>query len=160
MYQPNSKKAAILCIVEILKKYTDSEHTMTQKQIQDKLETEYGLKLDRKAVKRNLTDLADMGFDVGYSERIRKTKSGEEETVLSDWYIIRTFDDSELRLLIDSILFSKYIPYSQCRELIEKLENQSNRYFSAKVRHVRNLPGMCLRMERRRTCTGKRRADR
>lgn len=140
MYQPNSKKAAILCIVEILKKYTDSEHTMTQKQIQDKLETEYGLKLDRKAVKRNLTDLADMGFDVGYSERIRKTKSGEEETVLSDWYIIRTFDDSELRLLIDSILFSKYIPYSQCRELIEKLENQSNRYFSAKVRHVRNLP--------------------
>ncbi|MDY6016774.1 MAG: WYL domain-containing protein [Oscillospiraceae bacterium] len=140
MYQPNSKKAAILCIVEILKKYTDSEHTMTQKQIQDKLETEYGLKLDRKAVKRNLTDLADMGFDVGYSERIRKTKSGEEETVLSDWYIIRTFDDSELRLLIDSILFSKYIPYSQCRELIEKLEKQSNRYFSAKVRHVRNLP--------------------
>lgn len=140
MYQPNSKKTAILCIVEILKKYTDSEHTMTQKQIQDKLETEYGLKLDRKAVKRNLTDLVDMGFDVGYSERIRKTKSGEEETVLTDWYIIRTFDDSELRLLIDSILFSKYIPYSQCRELIEKLENQSNMFFSAKVRHVRNLP--------------------
>ncbi|MGN0572382.1 MAG: helix-turn-helix transcriptional regulator, partial [Acutalibacteraceae bacterium] len=119
----------------------------------EKLETEYGLKLDRKAVKRNLTDLVDMGFDIGYSERIRKVKSDDdekeneyekenedEETVLSDWYIIRTFDDSELRLLIDSILFSKYIPYSQCRELIEKLEKQSNKYFSAKVRHVRNLP--------------------
>ncbi len=140
MYQAKSKKTAILCIVEILNKYTDVEHTMTQKQIQEKLETEYGLKLDRKAVKRNLTDLVDMGFDVGYSERIRKTKSGEDEIVLSDWYIMRTFDDSELRLLIDSILFSKYIPYSQCRELIEKLEKQSNKYFSAKVRHVRNLP--------------------
>ena len=87
MYQANSKKTAILCIIDILKKYTDSEHTLTQKQIQDMLESEYGLKLDRKAVKRNLTDLIDMGFDVGYSERTRKTKSGEDETVYSDWYI-------------------------------------------------------------------------
>ena len=140
MYQANSKKTAILCIIDILKKHTDSEHTLTQKQIQDILESKYGLKLDRKAVKRNLTDLVDMGFDVGYSERIRKTKSGEDETVFSAWYITRAFDDSELRLLIDSILFSKYIPYSQCKELIEKLEKQSNKYFSAKVRHVRNLP--------------------
>ena len=45
------------------------------------LEPEYELKLDRKAVKRNLTDLIDMGFDVGYSERTRKTKSGEDESV-------------------------------------------------------------------------------
>ena len=53
MYQANSKKTAILCIIDILKKHTDSEHTLTQKQIQDMLESEYGLKLDRKAVKRN-----------------------------------------------------------------------------------------------------------
>lgn len=140
MYQANTKKTAILCIIDILKKYTDSEHTLTQKGIQDKLESEYGIKLDRKAVKRNLTDLIDMGFDVGYSERIRKNKSGEDEVVYSDWYITRAFDDSELRLLIDSILFSKYIPYSQCKDLIQKLEKQSNIYFSSKMRHVRNLP--------------------
>lgn len=140
MYQTSSKKAAILCIIEILKKHTDSEHTLTQKQIQNLLENEYGIILDRKAVKRNLTDLVDMGFDIGYSEHIRKTKNGESETTCSDWYIIRAFDDSELRLLIDSILFSKYIPHSQCKELIRKLEKQSNKYFSAKVRHVCNLP--------------------
>ena len=88
MYQANSKKTAILCIIDILKKHTDSEHTLTQKQIQDMLESEYGLKLDRKAVKRNLTDLIDMGFDVGYSERTRKTKSGEDETVLIPLFLL------------------------------------------------------------------------
>ena len=53
MCSANSKKTAILCIIYILKKHTDSEHTLTQKQIHDMHESEYGLKLDRKAVKRN-----------------------------------------------------------------------------------------------------------
>lgn len=140
MYDAQPKKMAIFYILEILKKYTDSEHTLTQKQIQDKLKSEYCMVLDRKAVKRNLTDLIDLGFDVEYSERTRKKKKGEEEIVPTDWYINREFTDAELRLLIDSVLFSKYIPYSQCKELIKKLEAQSNNYFSAKVRHIRNLP--------------------
>ena len=55
-------------------------------------------------------------------------------------YLERDFSDAELRLLIDSLLFSKHIPYSQCKELIEKIEGLSNRYFKSKVRHVRNLP--------------------
>ncbi|MEG2634602.1 MAG: WYL domain-containing protein, partial [Oscillospiraceae bacterium] len=32
------------------------------------------------------------------------------------------------------------IPYSQCKELIEKLEGLSNRYFKSKVKHICNLP--------------------
>lgn len=54
--------------------------------------------------------------------------------------IWRDFTDAELRLLIDSLLFSKHIPYSQCKELIEKLEGLSNKYFKAKVKHIRTLP--------------------
>ena len=42
--------------------------------------------------------------------------------------------------MIDGLLFSKHIPYSQCRELIEKIEGLSNQYFRSKVRHIRNLP--------------------
>ncbi len=42
--------------------------------------------------------------------------------------------------MIDSLLFSKHIPYSQCKALIEKLEGLSNQYFSSKVKHIRNLP--------------------
>lgn len=140
MYQPQSKKTANLCILEILQRYTDSNHTLTQKQIQEKLKTDYGMVLDRKAVKRNLTDLVDFGFEIEYSEWVRTAKDGEQEVVLTDWHINRDFTEAELRLLIDSVLFSKYIPYSQCKELIEKLESQSSKYFSSRVRHISNLP--------------------
>lgn len=140
MYDAQPKKMAIFYILKILKKYTDGDHTLTQKQILDRLKKDYDMTLDRKAVKRNLTDLIDLDYDISYSEKTRITKDGEDETVLTDWYLNRDFTDAELRLLIDSVLFSKYIPCNQCKKLIEKLEAQSNDYFSAKVRHICNLP--------------------
>lgn len=42
-------------------------------------------------------------------------------------------------LIIDSLLFSKNIPCSQCNKLVEKLEALSNIYFKANVKHIRNL---------------------
>ena len=67
-------------------------------------------------------------------------KCREEEIVYKDWYLERDFSDAELRLLIDSLLFSRHIPYSQCKTLIEKLENLSNRYFKSRVKHIQTLP--------------------
>ena len=60
--------------------------------------------------------------------------------MLSDWYLNRTFTDNELRLLIDGLLFSKHVPYSQCKELVEKLEGLSNINFRSRVKHIRTLP--------------------
>lgn len=45
-YMVDGKKMMNICILEILRKYTDSEHTMDQKDIIKKLETEYGMKVD------------------------------------------------------------------------------------------------------------------
>ena len=42
--------------------------------------------------------------------------------------------------MIDSLLFSKHIPYSQCKELVGKLEGLSNRYFKSRVRFISTLP--------------------
>ena len=81
----------------------------------------YSQKVDRKAIKRNLMNLIDSGYDIEYSETVRRNKNGEEETIYSDWYLNREFIDAELRLLIDSLIFSKHIPYNQCKALIEKL---------------------------------------
>lgn len=64
----------------------------------------------------------------------------EESYIQHDFYIDRDFTDAELRLLIDSLLFSKHIPYSQCKELVEKLEGLSNRYFKSRVRFISALP--------------------
>ena len=48
------KKLIIMNILDILKKYTDEDHRLSQKEIAEILETEYEMKVDRKAVKRNL----------------------------------------------------------------------------------------------------------
>lgn len=140
MYTKQPKKLLIMNILDILRRYSDSDHRLSQKDIIDILQTEYGMVADRKAIKRNLMNLIDLGYNLEYSESVRRNKNGEEEVIYTDWYLERDFSDAELRLLIDSLLFSKHIPYSQCKELIEKIEGLSNRYFKSKVRHVCNLP--------------------
>lgn len=138
------KKLLIVNILEILKRYTDESHRLSQREIETLLKTEYGMKAGRKAVKRNLMDLLEFGCEIEYTEttrRVKNVKTGEweENTILTDFYLVHDFTDGELRLLIDGLLFSKHIPYSQCRQLVKKLEGLSNRYFRARVGHIRTL---------------------
>ena len=149
MYTIPPKKILIINILDILKRYTDENHRLSQKDIVDILKTEYSMTVDRKAVKRNLINLMDFGYEIEYSESVRMTpnsKTGElEETyVLSDFYLVRDFTDSELRLLMDSLLFSKHLPYHQCRELIGKLEGLSNQYFKSRTNYIRTIPDLSL----------------
>lgn len=139
------KKLLIINILDILKRYTDENHRLSQKEISEILKKEYGMTADRKAIRRNLINLMECGYNIEYSETIRmvpnsKTGELEESYIWSDFYLERDFTDGELRLLIDSLLFSQHIPYSQCKELVEKLENLSNVYFRSLVRHISKMP--------------------
>lgn len=145
MYTKQPKKLMIINILDILRRYTDKDHRLSQKEISEILEQEYHMKADRKAVKRNLMNLIDFGYEIEYRETIRmmpnaQTGKLEESYILSDFYLCREFDDSELRLLIDSLLFSRHIPYSQCKTLVEKLERLSSIYFHSRVKHIATLP--------------------
>jgi len=142
MKNPRQKKLSF-AILDILRQYTDPEHTLNQNDIVEILERDYDIKADRKSVKRNLTSLWEMGFPIDFQEtrRMYPNKDGEmeESFIQHDFYIEREFTDAELRLLIDSLLFSKHIPYSQCKELVEKLEGLSNRYFKSRVRFISTM---------------------
>lgn len=140
MYTKQPKKMLIMNILDILRRHSDEKHRLSQKEISKILENEYDMTSDRKAIKRNLMNLMDFGYSIGFKETVRKNKDGEDESIYSDWYLEREFSDAELRLLIDSLLFSKHIPHSQCKKLINKISGLSNQYFKAKVRHVHNLP--------------------
>jgi len=140
MFTGQQKKISIIAILKILYEHSDADHRLSAKEIIDYLWSDYNIKLDRKAVKRNLMDLIDFGYDIEYKETPKKNQKGEEEIIYSDWYINHTFDNSELRLLIDSLLFSKHMPYSQCKELIGKLIGLSSVYFKDNVKHISNLP--------------------
>ncbi len=137
------KKLLIMNILDILRRYTDAEHRLSQKDIVEILKTEYDMVADRKSIKRNIQSLIEFGYDINFSEALRMipNKDGEleESYILSDFYLEREFSDSELRLLIDGLLFSKHIPYSQCKELVGKLEGLSNQYFKSRVRYIKTF---------------------
>ncbi len=132
------KKMITINILNILKRYSDYEHRLTQQDIARYLKEDYAMEVDRKTVKRNLMNLLDFGVE--YTEISRKDENGEDSSIYTDWYIEPEFTDSELRLLIDGLLFSKNIPHTQCKQLIEKLVGLSNIYFNKKVTHICNLP--------------------
>ena len=99
-------------ILDILRKHTDEEHRLSQQQIQNLMESEYGMKVDRKTVRRNLSKLIEFGFPIKYrgsdyeNDAIIRNRIDRKETILTDWYYVHEFMNGELRLLIDSVLLT------------------------------------------------------
>lgn len=117
------KKLALLRILQILERNTDCDHPLTQEEILNLLEADYGIEIERKAVGRNISLLKEAGID------IESERNGS-------YLASRTFDDTEIQLLIDSVLASKHIAVKQSKDLIERLCSLSNKYFP---RHVKNI---------------------
>ena len=141
MPMESGKKIIILYILQILRRYTDADHTMTQQQIAEKLRDEYGLEVNRATVKRNIADLIDAGYDIQYTEVVRthtdrKTGEKEENTVYTNLYFEHEFTEPELHMLIDGLLFSRSVPYKQRKQLIDKLGKLSSAYFNQRMNHV------------------------
>lgn len=141
MSEKQPKKKTMFVMNDILNRYTDVNHTLSQKEIQDIMGNEYELPVERKSVKRNLMNLIECNENIYYTETPRetydkKTKKMKDTSLLTDFYVERDFSDSELRLLIDSIVFSDHIPQNDKKSLIEKLEGLSNVYFKSRMGHV------------------------
>ena len=97
MYTKQSKKLLIMNILDVLKHHSDVNHHLSQKKIIDLLKREYNMEADRKSIKRNLMNLIEFGYDLEYTEIVRRNKNGEEEVIYTDWYLNRDFSDAELR---------------------------------------------------------------
>lgn len=117
------KKLALIRILRILEQYTDCDHPLKHDEIVKKLESEYGIVIERKAIGRNLSLLKEAGYE------IETTKKGS-------YLASHLFEDSELRLLCDGVLASRHITAKHSKELIEKLATLSNKYFKAHIKNV------------------------
>lgn len=158
MYEMQPKKFLLLNILMILHHYTDEEHRLSQKNIIDILQNEYEMKVDRKSVMRNLIDLGmyleGTGYELIYDVSVRKVpvkKDGsdeyiidsatgervyEEQEKMSDFYLKRPFEDSELRLLVDAIMFSMNISDNHRKDLADKLCLLSSKRFKSRVKYM------------------------
>ena len=117
------KKLALIRIWQILKEYSDYDHPLTQDDIARHLENDYGIVIERKAISRNISLLKEAGIEIE-SRRAGSYLEG------------RDFEDSELKLLIDSVLCSKHITAKHSADLIDRLCGLSNKYFRS---HVKNI---------------------
>ena len=129
MYATANKKMLNMLILDILEEYSDADHRLTQQEIIRLLKANYDMECDRRSVKNNILYLNELLGDV---------------IDMEDGYYLaeREFEDAELRMLIDSVLFSKNLTQKQAKDLIEKLRAKGNKYFPAKVTHISNLPEM------------------
>ena len=126
LYGRQDKKALNMLILEILEQYTDRDHPLTQQEIVDLLEKNYGVPCTRQTVKNNLMLLGEMGYEISMEGGI--------------YLMSRQFENAELRMLIDSVLFSRTLSGEEAERLIKKLTAFGNKYFHAKVKHVCHLP--------------------
>jgi predicted DNA-binding transcriptional regulator YafY len=132
-------KLNCLYILDVLKKHSDANHTLSASKINDLIYKERGIRVNRETVKENLMSLVDFGYDIEYTEKERTNSKGEPESVYTDWYINSKFDDSEIRYLIDGLLFSKQLTDKQSRDLIDKLAALTSEHFKTHVNHIKVL---------------------
>lgn len=117
------KKLALIRIWQILKEYSDCDHTLTQDDIAQHLVSEYGIVIERKAISRNISLLKEAGIEI-------------ESRRAGSYLAERAFEDSELKLLIDGVLCSKHITAKHSKDLIDRLCGLSNKFFRSHVKNV------------------------
>ena len=117
------KKLALIRIWQILKDHCDYDHPMTQEDISNHLENDYGIVIERKAISRNISLLKEAGIEI----ESRRTGSYLES---------RDFEDAEIHMLIDGVLSSKHITAKHSKDLIDRLCGLSNKYFKSSVKHI------------------------
>ena len=122
-----SKRLALLRILQILEKYSDYNHPLTQEDIARYLSKDYGIEIERKAISRNISFLKEAGFEIEFTN-----KAGS-------YLACREFEDSELRLLIDGIRFSKNIKKSYSDEIVDKLLKMGTPSFRESMLPVKYL---------------------
>ncbi len=130
MYDSSNKKMLIMMILEILKKYSDDQHKMTQPDIIHYLDTDYGVTCDRRSVKRNILDLIELGYDIN---------------IEGGYYLQgREFSDEEVCLLYDSLLQNMHLTKSQLKSLMKKISAYPNTYFGIDPEGIRGAAETCV----------------
>ena len=110
MPRSGNQKQKLAVLRSILLEYTSKNHPMTMKEIIAELKSR-GISAERKSIYNDIETLIMLGTDV---------KTARGRTV--GYYIDkREFEISELKLLVDAVSSSKFIPESQSKQLIKKL---------------------------------------
>ena len=125
MYRVTSSNLIPLCLLRLLEKYSDPVSPITQEQLGELLEQEYGITCERKALGRTLRRLREeLGVDI---------RQGREGC----WLGSRLFTDGELRLLTDLVFSCRSLDEAQAQALADKLASLSSISFAYRLKQRR-----------------------
>lgn len=109
MARKENQKLKLICILDILKKYSDEDHPLNATKITEYLE-ELEISAERKSVYNDIKILEDYGCDI-----IKSSKG---------WFIgCRDFEIPEIYLLADAVRSARFISSKKSRELLNKLNS-------------------------------------
>ena len=106
---PNNK-LKILRLIDIFNNLSDQNHHLTINDLVEHLNS-YGINCERKSLYNDIECLKEWGMDI---ERVKGSSTG--------YYLAsRNFEITELKLLVDAVLASRFITVKKSRDLTRKL---------------------------------------
>lgn len=132
------KKLLIIHIAQLLQRYSNETHPLSQQRILELLETEYGMTAERKSIRRNLERLLEAGMPLA-CRRAERVVHGKKGSVSLGWYWKHELSEEEFHAVLDALYFSP-LPRQRVRQLASRLEEARSRYFDDGKDAVENLP--------------------
>ena len=127
----NKTKLRLLYLYQHLLQHTDSKHPLSTPQIIDILDKEYGIEVNRNTLANDFKMLDSVGI------RFKVIRSQQNKY----YYDGRTFSLAELKILIDAISSSRFIPEQKSQELIEKVLSLTTGHQASKLRRHVHVEG-------------------
>ncbi len=124
------KKNSAFALLNILIENTDEEHILTTKELQEKLDQQYNLKLERRTIYSNIEMLEQNGYVISKFEDNGKGYFLESHQ----------FDKSEVLLLCNAIHSSHFISSKQSNQLIQKLLQTQSKYQAKEFKDTVYIP--------------------
>ena len=118
MARGQNQKLKLLYLLDIFQRETDEEHGITVPEIIERLKT-LDINAERKSLYTDFEELTKYGVEIISQKKDKKVKY-----FMAD----RKFEIAELKMLVDSVLASKYISEKKTENLIKKIEGFASKY--------------------------------
>ena len=121
-----TEKAIAICLLKILREYSDENHILSMGDIISKLNGRYGLKPDRRTVYGAMETLIEVGYDISLYKDNGK-----------GYYLLdRLLEPSEAHLLSDAICTFPFISERQTAQLMSKVQSMVSVYDRKQIKNL------------------------
>lgn len=136
------KPSAMIYILEIMKDHIGKDNAISQSKIRDILKEKYEIAVNPKTVRHNLEKLMNADYPIKYTVIHRTNSKGKVETIKTGFYYDyqSEWDLSELKILVDSLLFSNFLPHSHCKDIIRKIAAIDKDHEKEILKHADSIP--------------------